>query len=444
MSITVFFRRSCRGPRWSALALWCLMAVPFTPRAAEAELTLKRAVELALAGNPGLAEIKARAQALASVPSQAGALPDPAVNIDFLNVPTRSFSLRREDMTMLEFGISQTIPFPGKRDLQRKIAEEEALAAADSVEEARLRLVRDVRDGWWRLFFYDRALNVIEESERVLQQLVDTAQAQYRVGHGQQQDVQLAQLELSKLKDERLELVGMRHAATAPFNVLLDRPSSTPIALPARADFALLDLNESSLQAKAQEARPLLAQRRKMLDAAKTKVDLARKDFYPDVTVGASYAVRQDTPTGQSRSDFASIRLSVNLPIYAGEKQAKAVDQRQSEYLGEQYAFEDEHHRVQAEITAKTAEYLHAKERLSLYEHEVIPQARQTVRSLMAGYPVGKADFTDLLRAQLTLFQYQTQYWQSLTRTQQILAEVAAATGVDVDAAKAGAEVAHD
>ncbi|SMF95006.1 Outer membrane protein TolC [Methylomagnum ishizawai] len=435
MSVTAHPRRSRRKPWRQALVLLCLAALPPVSQAAEPELTLQHAVELALAGNPGLAEIKARAQALAAVPPQAGAMPDPTFNVDLLNVPTRSFSLRQEDMTMLEFGVSQTIPFPGKRDLQRKIAEEEALAAADSVEEARLRLVREVKDGWWRLFFYDRALNVTQESEQFFQQLVDTAQAQYRVGQGQQQDVQLAQLELSKLKDERLELIGMRHAATAQFNVLLDRPPSTLVVLPASAEFAQMALQESNLLEKAQEIRPLLAQRRKMLDAAKTRVDLAQKDFYPDVTVGASYAVRQDTPTGQSRSDFASIRLSVNLPIYAGDKQSKAVDQRQSEYLQEQYAFEDEHHRVQAEITAKTAEYLHAKERLSLYEHEIIPQARQTVRSLMAGYPVGKADFTDLLKAQLTLFQYQTQYWQSLTRTQQILAEVAAATGL---------EVAHD
>lgn len=433
MSVIVHPRRSRRTPWGQALALLCLSALPQAPRAAEPELTLRHAVELALVGNPGLAEIKARAQALAAVPPQAGALPDPSFNVDLLNVPTRSFSLRQEDMTMLEFGISQMVPFPGKRDLLRKVAEQEALAAADSVEEARLRLVREVKDGWWRLFFYDRALNVTRESEQVFQQLVDTAQSRYRVGEIQQQDVQLAQLELSKLKDERLELTGMRHAATAQFNVLLDRPPSTPVALPDGAEFAQMDLNGAGLLEKAQEVRPLLAQRRKMLEAAKTKVDLAQKDFYPDFTVGASYAVRQDTPSGQSRSDFASIRLSVNLPIYAGDKQSKAVDQRQSEYLQEQYAFEDEHHRVQAEITAKTAEYLHAKERLSLYEHEVIPQARQTVRSLMAGYQVGKADFTDLLKAQLTLFQYQTQYWQSLTRTQQILAEVAAATGVEMD-----------
>jgi cobalt-zinc-cadmium efflux system outer membrane protein len=421
-----------RARLWPALLMGWLAAAPSIPLAAEPDLTLKRAVELALAGNPGLAEIKARAEALAAVPPQAGALPDPTLSVDLLNVPTRSFDLRREDMTMLDIGLSQTIPFPGKRALQQRIAEQEALAAADSVDEARLRLARDVKQGWWRLYYYDRALNVTAEAERFLRQLVDIAQARYRVGQGSQQDVQLAQLELSRLKDERLELVEMRHGESARFNVLLDRAPEKPVPIPAVAEAELPDLAEAALQEKAGEARPLFAQHRKMLEAARAKVDLARKDFYPDFTVGASYGVRQDTPAGQTRSDFASFRLSVNLPVYAADKQARTVDQRRSEYLQEQYSFQDDHHKVQAEIAARTAEFLHGKERLALFEHEIIPQARQTVSSLMAGYQVGKTDFTDLLRAQLTLFQYQGQYWQALARTQQILAELTAAVGAEV------------
>lgn len=417
---------------WPALLMGCLAALPFVLRAAEPVLTLKRAVELALAGNPGLAEIKARAEALAAVPSQAGALPDPMLNVDLLNVPTRNFDLRREDMTMLEIGLSQTFPFPGKRALQQQIAEQEALAAADSVDEARLRLARDVKQGWWRLYYFDRALNVTAEAERFFRQLVEISEAKYRVGQGSQQDVQLAQLELSKLKDERLELVGMRHTETAQFNALLDRAPETPVTIPAEAQAELPVLAESALQEKAREARPLFAQHQKMLDAAKARVDLARKDFYPDVTVGTGYGVRQNTPTGETRSDFASFRLSLNLPVYAADKQARAVDQRQSEYLEARYSIQDEHRRAQAEIAAKSAEYAHARERLDLYEHEIIPQARQTVSSLLAGYQVGRSGFSDLLRAQLTLFQYQGQYWQALARTQQVLAELAAAVGQEV------------
>jgi outer membrane protein TolC len=408
------------------------LAEPRPARTDESTLTLDLAIEHALAGNPGLVEIKVRAEAMAAIPSQAGSLPDPTVNFDILNVPTRSFDLRQEDMTMMGMGISQEIPFPGKLALREKIAEQEALAAADSVDEARLRLVREVKQNWWQLFYYDRALNLLDETERVFQQLIDISQAKYKVGKGTQQDVLLSQLELSKLKDEKLGLVSMRHALSARFNALLDRVPEKPVQIPAEAEFKLPTFTESALQDKVLQIRPLFAQHRKMLDAALAKVDLAKQDFYPDFTVGAGYAFRQNTPTGQARSDFASVQLNMNVPIYADRKQAKAVDQRQSELLQEQYALQDEHHKIRAEIAAKTAEYQHAKEKLLLLEHEIIPQAQQTVNSLLAGYQVSQANFTDLLRTQQSLFQYQAQYWQALSTTQQLLAELSAEVGEEL------------
>ncbi len=398
----------------------------------ESVLTLNLALERALAGNPGLGEIKARAEALAAIPAQAGSLPDPTVNVGLLNVPTSNFNLHAEDMTMLEMGVSQTIPFPGKLALREKIAEQEALAAADSVDEARLRLAREVKQSWWRLFYYDRALNLLDETERVFQQLIDSAQAKYQVSKGTQQDVLLAQLELSKLKTEKLELISLRHTQNARLNALLDRGSEMPVHIPTEAEFKLPDIIEATLQDKALQIRPLFAQHQKMLDAAQTKVDLAKQDFYPDFTVGGGYAFRQNNPTGQSRSDFASVQLSMNVPIYANRKHAKAVDQRQSELLQEQYSLKDEHHKIQAEIAAKAAEYQQAKEKLLLLEHEIIPQAQQTVDSLLAGYQVSQTNFTDLLRTQLSLFQYQAQYWQALSDTQQLLAELSAAIGEEL------------
>jgi outer membrane protein TolC len=399
------------------------------PLADEPELTLQQSVEQALGGNPGIAEIKARAEAMAAIPSQEGALPDPTLNVDLLNVPTRSFDLRKEDMTMVEMGLSQTIPFPGKLALKEKAAEQEALAATSSVEEARLRLARDVKKAWWRMFYYDRALNVADEAATFFQQLVDAALAKYRTGQGGQQDVLLAQLELSKLKDEKLELTGMRHVENVQFNVLLNRKPEAWARIPREAEIKLPVLADAALQEKAMRSSQLFAQRQNMLDAARIKVDLAKKDFYPDLTVGGGYAVRQNSPAGEIRSDFLSVRMSINLPIYADQKQARAVDQRRSEFLREQYSAQDEHNKIHGEISAKIAEYGHAKERLALFEHEIIPQAEQTVRSLMARYQVSKIEVSDLLRAQLTLFQYQGLYWQALTRTQQVLAELSALVG---------------
>ena len=318
-------------------SVYCATAVSDTkPNPEASALTLETAITKALAGNPGLAEIKARAEALAAIPEQAGALPDPTINVGLLNVPTSSFNLHQEDMTMMEMGVSQTIPFPGKRALREKVAEHEAMASAESVEEARLRLTRDVKLNWWRLFYYDRTLKLLNEAEGFFQQLIDIAQANYKVGKGAQQEVMMAQLELSKLKSETLDFQGQRGSETAKLNALLDRYVETPLIIPGETSFKLPELLGAKLQNKALLARPLFAQHGRMLEAAKAKVELAQSDFYPDFTVGGGYAFRQNTPTGQGRSDFASVQLSMNVPIYANHKQAKAVDQRKSELLQEQ------------------------------------------------------------------------------------------------------------
>ncbi len=416
----------------SVALLYCLALYPVSPLADEPWLTLQQSVEQALAGNPSIAEIKSRADSLAAITSQEGALPDPTLSFGMLNVPTRSFNLQKEDMTMVEVGLSQTIPFPGKLALKEKAAEHAALAAASSVEQVRLRLARDVKKAWWRLFYYDRALDIIDETGNYLQQLVDAAQAKYKTGQGAQQDVLLAQLELSKLKDEKLELTGMRHQENIQLNVLLNRNLDAQARIPRQVETKLPELAGAALQEKATRSSPLFAQHQNMLDAARTRVELANKDFFPDLTVGSSYAFRQNSPDGLTRSDFLSVNLSINLPIYAQQKQAKAVDQRRSELLQEQYSLQDEHNKMHGEIAAKTAEYRHSRDRLALFEHEIIPQAEQTIRSLTAGYQLGKTDFSDLLRAQMTLFQYQSQYWQALTRTQQLLAELSVMVGEEV------------
>ncbi|WP_162232592.1 TolC family protein, partial [Methylogaea oryzae] len=167
-----------------------------------------------------LAEMRARAEAMAAVPSQEGSLPDPIVRFDAQNLPTNSgFNLRREDMTYLQAGFSQELPFPGKLALKEKAAEYEAAGAADSAEEARLRLVRDVKQLWWQLFYRERALEIVAATEKKLNQLADATLARYRVGEAMQQDALLAQLELSKLRDMELEHARLHHAKS---------PASTP------------------------------------------------------------------------------------------------------------------------------------------------------------------------------------------------------------------------
>lgn len=391
------------------------------------------AVSQAVLDNPGLAEIKARSDALAAIPSQKGSLPDPELSFNALNLPTDSFDLDQEPMTQLQIGFTQMIPFPGKLALREEVSQFEADAANNNIEEARLRLISQVKISWWTLFYIDRALEIVVNNQRLLRQFVKITETKYEVGNGLQQDVLLAQLELSKFLDQEIKLKGRRQSQIAQLNQLLDQPANSVIFLPATVDKQLLEIKtETALYQQAEIKRPILMQQYKVVQAARSRVALAKKDYYPDFKLGGFYGVRSgDNPAaiGGKRSDLVSFKVSMSLPIYTGRKQAKAVDQRTSELLKKRYSLQDMKNNVQLQISQATADFQQAKQQVILFDKGIIPQASQTVASMLAGYQVSEVDFLNLVRSQITLFNYETRYWKALTEANQALAKLIAAVG---------------
>lgn len=301
------------------------------------------------------------------------------------------------------------------------------------MHEKRLQLIRDVKTVWWNFFYLDRALEVVARNQNLLGQTVQVSETRYRVGQGQQQDILLAQLELTKLRDVTLRLLNMRDNEAARLNLLLDRSTATPFQLPAKVDEALPILTTAaSLQERARELRPTLAAQQRLIDAARSRVDLAKKEYFPEFKVGAVYGLRGGTnPDGSSRADFGSFIFSMSLPLYASSKQDRAVDQRNAEFLQKKYQLHDQRNQVAAEVQQALTDYQRAAEQAQLFSQEIIPQARQTVDAMLAGYQVGKVDFLSLLRSQTTLYDYESQYWKALSVAHQAHARLVAAVGED-------------
>jgi len=418
--------------KWFSLTLLMLSACVFAGEepVIEQVLTLKAATEQAVRDNPDLAQMQARAQAMAAIPSQMGTLPDPEISFNAMSLPVNTFNTKQEDMTQLGAGISLAIPFPGKLALREQAAAFEAEAATQNVTEVRWRLLSEVKSTWWLIFYLDRAIQIVDSNHALLQQFVEIARTKYEVGEGLQQDVLLAQLELSKLLDQQLMLKASRRNAAASLNALLDKPANEEVRLPDKVEVQLPSIKqETQLYQQAETSRAILESNRQGINAAQSRLDLAKKDYLPDFNLGASYGARANTLSGDKRADLLSLNLSMNVPIFAAQKQAKAVDQRNSELMQEKYALQDQWNKVRSQISQGYNDYRRAKDQAVLFETGIVPQARQTVASMLAGYQVNKIDFLNLVRSQITLFEYETQYWKAFTEANQSLAQLNAAVG---------------
>lgn len=419
------------------LTAWMVMSYAATAQAVETSMSETLSVDVAVAkavrDNPSLAEMQSRYEALAEVPSQVGTRPDPMISLAAMNFPVDTFDRAQEPMTQLQLGFSQAFPFPGKLALKQEAAEHDVRAAAHSVDEARLQLVRKVKTRWWQLFYIDRALETVNQNQDLLGQFIKVAKTKYETGKGLQQDVLLAQLELSKLIDQRIQLGAIRRQQAIQLNILMDQTPERSIALPDEVGRNLPDLaSETALYDKAETSRPLLRKLETKVDAAESRLELAKRDYYPDFTVGLTYGDRTGTnpmPMGGARSDFLSVMIGVKVPIYARRKQSKAVAQRGLEVQSSRYAFLDERGLVRGVIATGVTDFKRAKQQLSLFETGIVPQAEQTVKSMLAGYQVSEVDFLNLVRSQMTLFNYELQYWKALSEAKQAIAQLEAAVG---------------
>ena len=64
-----------------------------------------------------------------------------------------------------------------------------------------------------------------------------------------------------------------------------------------------------------------------------------------------------------------------------------------------------------------------------LFRTAILPQAQQSLESAMAGYQVDKVDFLTLLNNQVSLFNFEIEYYRHVIRREKKLAELEAVVG---------------
>ncbi len=428
-------------------------------------VNLDSLVARAIAVHPAIRAASSRVDAASSRVSPAGAWPDPMLMAGIQNLPVSRARGALADphgapspvpsgadpMTMKMVGVSQTIPYPGKLSLQRRVAEREVMAAEASLDGTRRRIAREMRDAYYDLAFIDRALGIVGRNQGVLVSLIRVTETRYGVGTAGQQDVLKARVEASRLAETAVSLTEERRAALARLNALLDQPSDVPLAetaIPTRivraavagsaseirfvsaalgaraADSPLPPLAE--LQEMALHGSPELREHEAMIAAQAARVELARREALPDFDVSLQYGQRSGYP------DMVTATVSVPIPIHRRRKQDQLATAAGSELA----ALEAERHSRQNEIRADVARLVSYLERsrtqLALYVKAVLPQSRASLASATASYQVGKVELLTVLDDQATLFHYETEYFRALTDFAKTLAELERVVGKEI------------
>jgi outer membrane protein, heavy metal efflux system len=399
----------------SALFLSCTLFSVLPAQGAENPPTenLDQLIGTALSDNPELKASAARWEMFKSRVKQAGSLEDPMLMLKIQNgIVTDPLSFTRDSMTQKVIGITQQIPYFGKRALREEVAARQAEALHFAHEERSLELTRMVKEAYYQISSTDHELHILRKNVEVIDAFITLAQTKYSVGQGTQQDIFKAQLERSKLLDMQITLEQQRKSLAIGLNAVLYRPATAPVG--SIPDFGiggpLPDVK--TLVAIAAQNRPALKGLRSQLLKGTSSYALAQKEYYPDFNISFEYMQRQPAMGGDG-ADMYSLGVTFNLPVRKERREAMLAESSSEIVMSA-----EELNATMNSISSSIADLLAQMERRSklvdLYKNGIIPQAEQSLESATIGYRVNKVDFLTLLDNRATLFNYEHEYYDSL------------------------------
>jgi outer membrane protein, heavy metal efflux system len=340
--------------------------------------------------SPALRAALSRWEASARVAPQRRALPDPMLSLSAAEMERR-----------MSLGISQMLPFFGKRALEGEIAQEEAAAAERDVELARLTVFARVAAAYSDYVYAWQALANVRESLALVRQFEEVTLARYRTGEAPYADLVRAQVERGRLEDEVRSWEERLPAEGALLNAAIGRPAGALLPAPGEIRVYALPLDEGALLEEVRQANPELASIRHQVTAARLGIDRSRRAYYPDLGIGLEYM-----RSGEMNRSGVGAMVTVSLPVRRGRLRA-GVEEARARHEAVLAVEAEVANVLEAEARGALFRYNDARRKGALYEDELVPQARQSLEATEAAYRAGAATYQDLIESYRTVLAFE-------------------------------------
>ena len=386
-------------------------------RAAPNVLTLEGAIRLALESNPELRASGARIDAAAGRAYQAKLWSNPELELSAEDWPVnggRGFSDSKQTV-----GVAQTIPFPGKKRLDRQIGVSGVRLSEAELSLRRVELVRDVKTVFYRVLAAERLVEVAGELVKVAESSAATARKRVAAGAAADQEQLRAEIPLEQAKTELASFQRELVTARQTLALLLGRPDLTEVPVSG----ALAEAVSPGLLEEGPErwlaTHPSVVTARTSRDRAQLELRRARLEPYPDVKVGVAGG-----RIGAADQSIIQLGFSVPLPIIDRGK-GKQQEAQANVSVADAEVAGVEQRLLRAWGTA-SQRLRTAAEQVANYRERILPKANEALRLVQSGFEQGKFGFIDLLDTQRTTAEVRLAYQQKLLELNVAQAEIEA------------------
>jgi outer membrane protein TolC len=328
---------------------------------------------------------RARAAGAAERPRIVSVLPDPMVMASIDHLP---FAL---DGVNASLQVQQDFPFSRVLSHQRRAAEAQAARAATDIDRMRLDVGFEAVRAFYMLAELRGREPILEEQIEIVRQLAGLSREHYAAGQGMQADVQRLDNEAARMQADRAALVAEARGAEAMLDAALARPAAAPV--PPLA-WSAEDHDPPPLDALLKRAalRPELRGLHAEHASAEAQVDVMKSDYSPMgfVRAGPTYNMLEGAGV--------MFMVGFTVPVWR-EKRAAGVREAESMVTSSSAEIGATERMIDGEVAAAREAVGAERARLRALREDIIPRAREVVKSTTAAFGAGQATFLAVLDA---------------------------------------------
>ena len=382
---------------------------PQSAAAAAAEpLSLAKAIELALEGNPEVAAAKRQWEATEGQVLQGRSRPNPelAYSLEDTRSKTRTQSWQ----------LNLPVELGGKRAARTKAAEKTREQAQAQLAELQATVRANVAAAYFDVLTAQERLVLARDSAALAKSSTDTVSKRVAAGKVSPVEESKARVAEAGVRVELAQAASEQRNALSRLFALLGRIDTPYTVLEGKAENLPSVPSLADLQPLISSA-PGVVLARIEVDRRKALTDLEQSKRVPDVTV--SVGMQRSNETQRNVLLFG---VSVPLPVF---------DRNQGNLL-EALKLEDKaRDELQAATVRLHSEVAQARERLSTItaevqslQQDVLPGAKSAYDAATIGFENGKFNFLEVLDAQRTYFTAKSQYLKALGEAHRAAADI--------------------
>ncbi|MDO8772201.1 MAG: TolC family protein [Burkholderiaceae bacterium] len=366
--------------------------------AAAEPLSLSRAIELALQGNPDVAAATRQLEATEGQILQGRARPNPELAYSLEDVRSRTRTQSWQLNLPIELG--------GKRAARVKAAEKSREQAQAQLAEVRATVRANVAAAYFEVLTAHERLTLANDSVALAKSSTDAVSKRVAAGKVSPVEESKARVAEAGIRVELAQAASEQRNATSRLFALMGMTNAPFAGLEGKADSLPVVPSLAELQPLIPSA-PSVVLARIEVDRRKALTELEQSKRTPDVTVSVGTQRSNET-----QRNVLLLGVSVPLPVF---------DRNQGNLL-EALKLEDKaRDELQGATVRLNSEVAQARERLATIAAEiealrqdVLPGAKSAYDAATIGFENGKFNFLEVLDAQRTYFTAKSQYLKAL------------------------------